>query len=141
MLYHHPAEGVQDWRLPVNLDLLRTIRGYFPKWDIDAYLPPQTMKWCQDFFDEIGFQHTASQLAEEARTSPFSDIYLQLRTALQEHIRNGNDPQLSLLPSPRADTMPQNQPDANVRHIDLETDPISEWENAADANENFFSLE
>jgi len=128
MLYNHPGASVRNWALPLNLSYLRTIRDQFPPWDIDAYLPHETMEWCQNFFTRIGFVHTTNQPPEEARTSPFSDIYLQLRSALQDHIASGNAPKLSVLASPTAVEMLQVSNQSDVRLIDLETDPLPENE-------------
>jgi hypothetical protein len=123
MLYHHPGPGIQNWSLPLGEDSIRTIREHIPEWDIDAFLPSQTFKWCQDFLQSIGFDSSSVQLPDESRTTPLLSFYLQLRTALRGHISSYADPQLSLLPNPvGVSRWQQNNREQFVRSVDLETD-------------------
>jgi hypothetical protein len=123
MLYHHPGPEIQDWSLSFSEDSIRTIREKIPEWDINAFLPSETSKWCEDFLRSIGFDSSAVQLPEESRTTPLLSFYLQFRTALQGHISSHADPQLSLLPNPvGVNEWLQNKREEFVRSVDLETD-------------------
>jgi hypothetical protein len=123
MLYHHPGPDVQNWSLPLSEDSIHTIRGEIPEWDMDAFLPSQTFKWCQDFLQSIGFDSSSIQLPEESCTTPLLSFYLQLCTALQGHISKDADPPLSLLPNPvGVSHWQQNNREQFVQSVDLETD-------------------
>ena len=101
MLYHHPGPNVQDWGLSFNEDRLRTMKQDVQDWDIDAYLPHETLQWCQNVLHSIGFNYSTAVLpTDQDRTAPFLNIYLQFRARVQEHIQRGNSPQLSLLEPP-----------------------------------------
>jgi len=125
MLYNHPGPEIQDWMLPVSEEHICRIREQLPEWDIDAFLPSETLKWCQDFLQSIGFNSSIVQLLDEACTTPLLSFYLQLRTALQRHISSHADPQLSLLPNPvGVNQWQQNNREQFVQSVDLETDVL-----------------
>ena len=125
MLYYHPGPEIQNWSLPLSEDSIRTIKEQIPEWDIDPFLPSETLKWCQDFLQSIGFDSSSVQIPEESRTTPLISFYLQLRTALQGHISSQADPQLALLPKPvGASHWEQNIREQFVRSVDLETDVL-----------------
>ncbi len=125
MLYHHPGPEIQDWSLSFSEDSFRTIREEIPEWDIDAFLPSETFKWCQDFLQSIGFNSSTVQILEEARATPLISFYLQLHTALQGHILSHIDPQLSLIPNPvGVSQWLQNNREQFIQSADLETDDI-----------------
>jgi len=123
MLYYHPGPEIQNWSLPLGEDSISTIREQIPEWDIDAFLPSETLKWCQDFLKSIGFNSSSVQLPEEASVTPLLSFYLQLRTALQGHISSHSSPQLLLLANPvGVSRWEQNNREQFVRSVDLETD-------------------
>ncbi|KAF1974177.1 hypothetical protein BU23DRAFT_567696 [Bimuria novae-zelandiae CBS 107.79] len=47
MLYHYPGSHVQNWGIPFNSEQLRTIKEGVGEWEIDAYLPSETLSWCK----------------------------------------------------------------------------------------------
>jgi hypothetical protein len=125
MLYHHPGPEIQNWSLSLGEDSIRTMREELPEWDMDAFLPSQTFKWCQDFLQSIGFDSSSVQIPDESRTTPLLSFYLQLRTALQGHISSHADPQLSLLSNPvGVSRWQQNNREQFIRSVDLETDSV-----------------
>jgi len=125
MLYNHPGPEIQDWRLPVSEESICRIKEQIPEWDIDVFLPSETLKWCQDFLQSIGFNSLSVQLPDEACTTPLLSFYLQLRKALQGHISSYADPQLSLLPHPvGVSQWQQNNREQFVQSVDLETDVL-----------------
>jgi hypothetical protein len=124
LLYHHPSEGVQDYGLAFNEEKYREIREVVEDWDLNAILPPETHKWCQDFFASIGFSPDQITLETEIhRTSPLVEIYQKLKSALDIHIQSQQQPLLSLLQSPTGvyNWQRGNQEEV-VRQVDLETD-------------------
>jgi hypothetical protein len=68
--------------------------------DIDAYLPPETLKWCRDRLLESGVN------LEEVQGSTTSidgsrvhrQVYLTLRPLVRQHILDGNQTNLGLCP-------------------------------------------
>jgi hypothetical protein len=71
------------------------------EWDINAFLPQETMDWCNGVFQSIGFDPSAAARALPLdRTAPYLDVYLQLRDQAQFHIQNQFQPLLSLLAAP-----------------------------------------
>jgi hypothetical protein len=68
--------------------------------DIDAYLPPETLKWCRDRLLESGVN------LEEVQGSTTSidgsrihhQVYLTLRPLVRQHIFDGNQSNLGLCP-------------------------------------------
>jgi len=124
ILYNAPGLGVQDWSQPVNLSSLRTMREQHASWDLDTYLPPETYEWCQVFFASIEFNPMTAFLQEDHDIfNPSSDVYLQLRTALQAHIDCGNvNPVLSIVEHPTGGEFNLRWNDEGVQSVDLETD-------------------
>ena len=104
MLYNHPSEGIHDWRNEINPTLLRTVKegaGPIAEWDINAYLLPETYDVCQRYFEEIQFNSQSATLSNALdRTNPFVQIYLGLRTKLQEYVEQGRTPQLGVVSGP-----------------------------------------
>lgn len=101
MLYNYPAPHVQNWGVAFDKDQLRTIKEETSDWDIDAYLPQETLEWCKGVLQTLRFDPVeASKQAQLDPTTPFLNVYLQLRAHAQLHIQNGFEPQLSLLSTP-----------------------------------------
>lgn len=124
MLYNYPGHEIKNWAVPYDKDQFRTIKDKVVHWDIDAYLPLETLTWCQTFLDSIQF-HYSRNIGD--RTKPFYSVYLRLRNAIATHVRSEINPQLSLLPTPIGaynweGSMQENN---DVRAADLETDPSS----------------
>jgi hypothetical protein len=136
LLYHHPAEGVQDHGLLFNEEKLRTIKEPVQDWDSTIVLPTETFNWCQDFFSSIdfSFDQVGSLETEIDRTRPYLQIYLQLQSALDIHIQSQQLPILSLEQSPtgvyqwqgrdqgQQQEEEEEEEDEIVRHVDLATD-------------------
>lgn len=101
MLYNHPGNHVRNWGLEFDAELLHTIRSEVEDWDVDAYLPAETLQWCENQLHILGFNRITAKLATaEDRTAPFVNVYLELRRAVREHIESGVAPQLGMLQNP-----------------------------------------
>jgi hypothetical protein len=128
MLYNHPGPGVSNWGVSYNEENYHSIKEQVSDWNIDAYLPPATHLWCEDFLRGIGFEHSRVRLhTETERERPLLHIYCLLRAAIHDHILNRRQPELSLLERPvGAYSWLGDMPgEAAVRTDgDLETDPI-----------------
>ena len=83
---------------------------------MDEYLPPLTLKWCQDYLQRLKFD--PSQPASDP-TAPHRTIYLQLRTAVSEHLMNDEEPELRLSEKPTGALGWQPVQTENVRRVEL----------------------
>lgn len=87
---------------------------------MNEYLPATTLTWCETQLQRLGFDIT--QPVSDP-TAPYRDIYLQLRTALDEHILSGSEPELglSIKPTGALNWQPPDEIGA-VRHVHLAGD-------------------
>jgi hypothetical protein len=92
---------VQNWGVSFDEEQLRTIKRDIGEWEIDGFLPPETLEWCNGVLESLGFdsQDAARSLPTD-RTAPYLDVYLQLRRRAEFHIQNQFQPILSLLTTP-----------------------------------------
>ena len=101
MLYHHPGSHVQNWGVAFDTEQLREMKTNIGEWDIDAFLPLETLNWCNGVFESLGFSTTAAARSLPTdRTAPYIEIYLLLREKMEFHIQNQFEPALSLLATP-----------------------------------------
>ena len=101
MLYHRPGSHVQDWGVLFDTEQLRATKNSIGEWDIDAFLPPETLNWCNGVFESLEFDTTtAARSLSPDPTAPYIEIYLLLREKIQFHIQNQFKPALSLLSTP-----------------------------------------
>lgn len=101
MLYHYPGSHVQNWGVSFDASQLRTIKRDIGEWDIDGFLPPQTLEWCNEVLESLGHSsEAAARSLPTDRTAPYLEVYLQLRRRVEFHIQNQFQPTLSLLTTP-----------------------------------------
>ncbi len=98
---------------------------------MNEYLPSVTMKWCQEYLQQLGFN--PSQPISDL-VAPHRTIYLQLRTAINEHLTSGMVPHLSLSQRPTGAFDWQPSPTENVREVGFIGDDAGE--NMEDDAEN-----
>lgn len=97
---------------------------------MNEYLPPSTWKWCQDYLQQLGFN--SSQPASDS-TAPHRTIYLQLRTAVAEHLMSNKEPKLGLTVKPTGAFDWQPVQMDHVREVELADDDVEdEVENDAE---------
>ena len=83
---------------------------------MNEYLPSDTLKWCQDHLQELGF-NVRQQISDA--TAPHRTIYLQLRTAINERLLNDGVPELRLSEKPVGAINWQPLQTEDVRQIQL----------------------
>lgn len=83
---------------------------------MDEYLPSTTYIWCQNQLQQLGFDLTQST---SESTIDHRTIYLQLRTALNDHILSGNEPELGMSRKPIGALNWQPAERETVREMDL----------------------
>ena len=81
------------------------------------------MKWCQEYLQQLGFN--SSQPASDP-TAPHRTIYLQLRTAVNEHMTSNMLPELSLSERPTGAFDWQPSQTENVREVEFTGDDAEE---------------
>jgi hypothetical protein len=87
MLYNYSAPHVQNWGVAFDENQLRTMKEGVEDWDIDGFLPSETLKWCKGVLQTLGFDPAeGSKQAQLDRTTLFLEIHLQLRAYAQLHI-------------------------------------------------------
>ena len=69
--------------------------------DPDEYLPPFTLKWCNTFLRNRGFDpYAPPSIPRVERQAPWLDHYRALRTAVSNYELSGLQPELALFPTP-----------------------------------------
>jgi hypothetical protein len=84
--------------------------------DMEEYLPPNTYQWCQDQLHQLHFD--ISEPPEDVKI-PYRTIYLQLRTALDQHLASGDLPELGLSAKPTGALDWHPVSTENVRRVEL----------------------
>ncbi|KAE8369889.1 hypothetical protein BDV27DRAFT_140805 [Aspergillus caelatus] len=103
ILYHHPKEGVRGYGLPIKQEVLDIQRQSVHRFDIDEYLPEETLRFCRTVLLGIGFDpERPPPLQPEDEAAPFRTIYLELREIISFHIDLFVEPFLGLLSRPTA---------------------------------------
>ncbi|KAJ5902661.1 hypothetical protein N7495_003189 [Penicillium taxi] len=96
--YTCPADGIEDYKLTVDKTHLRGLQQHVESWDVDKYLPSETMVWCLGHFQEMGFDPL--DMRRDSLDQPFRNIYLELRQRALNHYNAGAYPVLSLCSEP-----------------------------------------
>ncbi|KAB8212624.1 hypothetical protein BDV33DRAFT_211166 [Aspergillus novoparasiticus] len=103
MLYHHPKEGVRDYGLPIKQEVLDVQRQSVHGFDIDEYLPAETLQFCRTALLGISFDpERPPPLQPEDEAAPSRTIYLELREIISFHIDLFVEPFLGLSSRPTA---------------------------------------
>ena len=59
--YHNPSPGVDDWKVPLDTQVHSSLMSQVEAWDMESYLPTETLKWCHGELNALGFDpHTIS---------------------------------------------------------------------------------
>jgi hypothetical protein len=139
ILYHHSPEHISNYGLSVDDELLQKLQGDVQEWgkniilvrylfilmslDMEEYLPASTLQWCQDQLQTLKLD--ISQPPSDP-TTPYYTIYLQLRTALNAHLIDGNLAELSLSAKPTGSLKWQPVSVEAVQEMDLAGDNVDE---------------
>jgi hypothetical protein len=101
--YFFPKEGVKCYGIPVDIDKLRELRKGYEEWDINAYLPKDTLQFCQEYLVKAGFTLPITESSRDASGDiAHLPAYLMLRDEITHHISTTSNliPKLGLLPLP-----------------------------------------
>jgi hypothetical protein len=93
LLYHYPERyGGQEsgFPLPAELPELNEMHEDLFGLDLDEYLPEQTLQWCGDTLQELGYDRIVDGSATtENGSRVYRLAYLALRDATRDHIQHG----------------------------------------------------
>jgi len=93
--------NIRNYKVEPDQTILNRFKDLWSDWDIDAYLPDDTMAWCEKALQETGYKvpvdHTL--LAADGK-AVHTLAYIDLRAELTVHIRGGNEAGLGLLRKP-----------------------------------------
>uniref|UniRef100_A0A093UTS1 Uncharacterized protein n=1 Tax=Talaromyces marneffei PM1 TaxID=1077442 RepID=A0A093UTS1_TALMA len=94
MLYHFPSDDTVDYSIRPDSELLSQFLDRTTPWDIDEYLPSETLHWCQSTLDELGFSNIELKDIFPSGEHQHCEAYIQLRDCIQRHITSGIEPNL-----------------------------------------------
>lgn len=101
------TDKVTNWGVPIEDDsdcgqLLRTMLQPLEQVDIDEFMTPITMQWCEQQLAALAF--TPDLRTEEDLKRPHLQIYIHLRDLVKAHIESQQEPHLELMPIPTGGT-------------------------------------
>ena len=95
MLYHHPNEtGGEQCGSSFNSELLRPIQDDLRGFNMDEYLPMETLEWCHETLHSLGYGAINGRQVYNSGERVHAAAYRQLRDAARAHIRTNRMPQL-----------------------------------------------
>lgn len=139
MLYFYPEEAA-NYGLPVDHNLLERLRHETVHWgmsrcdvflaqplifvfvDVDEYLPPETLTWCQRKLQGWGFDLENVDMDEyfPDGTRAHCRAYLRLRDTVRDHLRSGEPPRLRESEKPNVNLVWRQHPNpALIEELDL----------------------
>jgi hypothetical protein len=96
MNYHHPPKGVENFGLPADAPTLQAMQQNHADYDIEEYLPPDTLRWCQAQLQQLGFDPQKPPARLPGDLQPFRSVYLALRERAWHHEKSGAEPRLAV---------------------------------------------
>ncbi|KAF7957992.1 hypothetical protein EAE96_003559 [Botrytis aclada] len=103
MMYQFPQEGYTDKGRTVLSELCEKLLTDCEEWDINEYLPPDTIEFCQDFVQSLGYDLNTMKPSDTTGQGELVHVlvYHSLRKYLQRHIDSNREPFLysSLVPT------------------------------------------
>ena len=96
VLYYQSRQDQKQYADPA---LLRILQQDTANWDADEYLPHETLNWCMQQLQEIGFNPLNPPPRDDS-AQPYKSIYLELRQRAILHEQSGNLPILQICERP-----------------------------------------
>jgi hypothetical protein len=126
-LYHYPQQqGAADYSVAVPELMRQQFARGTEDWDIDAYLPNETLEWCRKSMAEVDFDPEAPPPVPHTEIEkPYCMVYMHLREAIFQHIVSAVEPTLGILASPTgarnwiANNLPQSVDIDNILEEDF----------------------
>ncbi|KAE8378784.1 hypothetical protein BDV26DRAFT_291905 [Aspergillus bertholletiae] len=99
ILFNWPPEGVGNYGVKPDPELITQFKQDTTQWDIEEYLPSTTMNWCTDQLKQLGapkgIVSSSARYPDGSQVHP--KIYLQLRDRIKTHMEMDESPKLELL--------------------------------------------
>ena len=108
-LYYYPESGIRDYSEPVNIDLLSRLEEEVQDYDLDEYLPLNTIELYKRLLTSGGY---ATEFAYSA--PDHCEAYKFLRTAVWNFIRDGSEINIFTQPTGAAEWI-----NSHVRHSNM----------------------
>jgi hypothetical protein len=99
VLFYYP-EVAQNFQQIISPDLLADFKADIGAFDIDEYLPRDTLAWCSTQLQSWGYGNLSGEEFQRTGQRIHTDAYLRLRNAIDQHIQSGNREGLSLCTPP-----------------------------------------
>jgi hypothetical protein len=135
VLYYYP-EVAQNFQQVISPDHLADFKADIGGFDIDEYLPRDTLAWCTTKLQSWGHGNVGGEdVHPRTGQRVHKDAYLRLRNAIDQQVQNGNGEGLSLCTPPTGarDYIPPPAPSADPEVIADEED--SDVENGDEETE------
>ncbi|KAJ5791301.1 uncharacterized protein N7518_008312 [Penicillium psychrosexuale] len=100
MNYHHPPKGVENFGLAADVATLQAMQQNYTDYDIEQYLPADTLHWCEAQLQQLGFDPRKPPARLPGDLQPFRSVYLALRERAWHHERSGAEPKLAVCTFP-----------------------------------------
>ena len=100
-LYEHPkVYGAHDYSAVPDPDLVESFSQEVEAYDLDEYLPVDTLQWCRETMSTLGYDLdtlTAGELLDDGSgRRVHGQAFIQLKERIQQHLHAGNhDPILA----------------------------------------------
>ncbi|KAL3429646.1 hypothetical protein BDV09DRAFT_202841 [Aspergillus tetrazonus] len=97
MNFNYPKDGVLNYGLEFDENLLSSMHEDVRDWDPEEYLPFATYVWTKSQLKELIFDpEDPPKPAEGDGIAPYYTTYLELRDRFSAHISEGKEPELAL---------------------------------------------
>jgi hypothetical protein len=88
-----------DLKQAADPTLLQALQEDVAGWDADEYLPYETLVWCTQQLQQIGFNPLEPPPRDDF-TQPYKSVYIELRQRAILHTQSGNLPILQICERP-----------------------------------------
>ncbi|KAL4755600.1 uncharacterized protein BDW70DRAFT_165334 [Aspergillus foveolatus] len=101
MNFNYPKNGVLNYGLEFDENLLSSLQEDVREWDPEEYLPSTTYNWTKVQLLELNFDpENPPKHAGGDVFTPYRTTYFDLRARISAHITQGNEPELGLSSRP-----------------------------------------
>jgi hypothetical protein len=98
VLYHQHTSR-QDLKIPADPTLMQALQEDIARWDEDEYLPHDTLAWCIQQLQQIGFDPSNPPPRDDF-AQPYKSVYIELRQRAILHVQSGHLPILQICERP-----------------------------------------
>jgi len=102
-IYNHPPSG-EKFGIPVDAETIQELGREVSDWDMDAYLPAETLAWCEEAIERLeeGVARPTREYLKPVEERRHCLLYLELCALAVAHAYSGAAPILELCEKPLA---------------------------------------